>query len=192
MKIKHKLLGFFATALLLVFAGTAVAATQISRTSWEMNRGASWSSIAALSSHGQISAYDNASIPATTDANWGPAPDPDVIGFSEASIIPNGRCLIAVDYTYFQTFVNVPVGTAVTTFTIDFSGIDDGGRITIFNSAHPTGIVVPGSYVFLGGTGTSDLSAFVVAGQNRVVVTQVDDCPTGNNLRVANVVLNGQ
>lgn len=185
---------FVLTAVLLTLA--SVNAENISRTSWEMNRGASWSYLGtALSSHGQApEAYANASIPSISDPNWESAPDPDVIGFSEYSIIPNNgyTCLTAVDYTYFQTFVNVPTGTAVTQFTIAFSGIDDGGRVTIFNSMYPAGIVVPGSYVFLGGTGTANLAAYVTGGENRVVVTQVDDCPTGNNLQVANVVLNGE
>jgi len=69
----------------------------------------------------------------------------------------------------------------------------DGSRVTIFNSLYPAGLVVPGSYVYLGGSGTTDLSALVVSGQiNRVVITQVDDCCSSNNLQRAEVVLNGE
>jgi hypothetical protein len=71
--------------------------------------------------------------------------------------------------------------------------MDDGSRVTIFNSLYPGGLVVPGSYVYLGGSGTTDLSALVVSGQiNRVVITQVDDCCSSNNLQRAEVVLNGE
>ena len=184
------------TSILWSVLGVIIVSSNImvgqSRTPWEMNRGGSWSYLGfSLSSHGEISAYNNAVIPSETDPNWGPAPNPETIGFSEASILP-GNCLSSVDYTYFQTYVNVPTNTTVTQFTIAFSGIDDGGRVTIFNSANPGGIVVPGSYVYLGGTGTANLASYVTTGQNRVVVTQVDDCPVGNNLQSASVVLNGQ
>ena len=173
-------------------AGIAAASGNISRTGWEMNRGGSWSFLGfSLPSHGYSTAYNNAVIPPVGDAGWGPAPNSETIGFSEYSILP-GYCMQAVDYTYFQTFVTVPFNTDVTQFTIAFSGIDDGGRVTIFNSAYPNGILVPGSYVYLGGSGTANLANYIVPGENRVVVTQVDDCPTGNNLQVAQVVLNGQ
>jgi hypothetical protein len=146
--------------------------------------------------HGQICEYDVATIPDPGDAGWGPAPDPATIGFSffpsRVCQAPNA-CLAYGDFTYFQTFVDIPANVLVTQFTISFDGMDDGSRVSIFNTAHPTGLVVPGSYVFLGGSGTTDLAAFVVSGEsNRVVVTQVDDCCIENNLRSAVVLLNGQ
>jgi hypothetical protein len=53
--------------------------------------------------------------------------------------------------------------------------------------------VIPGSYVFLGGSGTANLAPHVVSGEtNRVVITQVDDCCIENNLHSAVVVLNGE
>jgi len=85
----------------------------------------------------------------------------------------------------------VPANTTVSQFTIEFSTIDDGGRVTIFNANYPNGIIIPGSYVTLSNGGTADLATYITSGQNRVVVTQVDDCPTGNNLNSAIVVLNG-
>ena len=86
-----------------------------------------------------------------------------------------------------------PVNIVITTFTIAFNGMDDGSRVTIFNSLYPAGLVVPGSYVYLGGSGTTNLKDYVVSGENnRVVVTQVDDCCSENNLRSAVVVLNGE
>ena len=103
--------------------------------------------------------------------------------------------LDGTDYTYFQTFVTVPAGTKVNDFKIAFSGMDDASRITIFNSANPGGKLVEGSYVTRAATGatsaTKDLKALLVPGRNRIVVTQVDWCPVGNQLQSAQVQLNG-
>ena len=146
--------------------------------------------------HGDPCEYDVATIPPSADPGWGPAPDPNIINFS---LYPSRVCQAPIDclrygdFTYFQTFVDIPVNVSVTEFTIAFSGMDDGSRVTIVNSTYPAGLVVPGSYVFLGGTGTTNLAPYVVAGEvNRVVITQVDDCCIENNLRSAVVVLNGQ
>ncbi|WP_147333025.1 hypothetical protein [Archangium gephyra] len=98
------------------------------------------------------------------------------------------------DFSYFQTFVNVPAGTEVTEFTIWFEGMDDGSRVTIFNSQYPLGLVVPGSYVYIHGPEqqTANLAPYVQVGEvNRVVITQVDDCCSGNTLHRAEVRLNG-
>lgn len=182
------------TAMLaLLVVTTSVFADGLTRTPWEMNRGRdviyldNW-----LGTHGNSAAYDSASIPDVADADWEDAPSAVNIGFSETSIIPSGECLWAVDFTYFQTFVTVPTGTTVDTFTIEFSGIDDGGRVTLFNDTYPAGLVIPGSYIYLGDTETANLAAYVAEGVNRVVVTQMDDCPDGNNLQSAVVVLNGE
>ncbi len=198
------------TAATLAFLGSLILPTTAmaqSRTDWEMHGGDEVGPYAApyddivywgyrTSQHGAIDEYDYAAaIPAETDLGWGPAPDPDIIGFSIYSRLcaPAVACRYGGDFTYFQTFVNIPEDVVVTQFTIAFSGMDDGARITIFNTDYPTGLVVPGSYVYLGGAGTSDLSSFVISGEsNRVVVTQVDDCCSGNNLRSALVVLNGE
>jgi len=185
----------------LLAASTALAQ---SRTPWQMHDGlevtlgnplglVAFSCVPAQ--HGDPCEYDVVTIPPGNDPGWGAAPDPDIIGFS---LYPSRVCSAPIscgvygDFTYFQTFVDIPANVVVTTFTIDFSGMDDGSRVTIFNSTYPTGLVVPGSYVFLGGTGTANLQAYVVSGEvNRVVVTQVDDCCIENNLRSAVVVLNG-
>lgn len=146
--------------------------------------------------HGDPCEYDVATIPPAAESGWGPAPDPDIINFS---LYPSRVCQAPIncsaygDFTYFQTFVDIPGNVIVTTFTVTFSGMDDGSRVTVINSSYPTGLVVPGSYVFFGGTGTTNLAPYVVSGEvNRVVITQVDDCCIENNLRSAVVVLNGQ
>jgi len=192
----------FATlALLLITTSSAHAQT---RTPWQMHDGLEVSGsnpyglVAFTCSppvHGAVCEYDVATIPSAIDAGWGPAPHPDIIAFSIPSRVCNApiTCFAYGDFTYFQTLVDVPGDVTVTTFTIAFSGMDDGSRVTIFNSTYPAGFVVPGSYVFLGGSGTTDLSALVVSGEvNRVVITQVDDCCSANNLHSAVVVLNGE
>lgn len=152
-----------------------------------------------LPSHGHQSAYAFANVPAADASSWQAAPDEDIIGFDGrvpgyggggASRLGGLPCLASVDYTYFQTFVTVPASVTVTQFSVTFNGIDDGARISVYNADHPAGLVVAGSYVYLGGSGTSDLADYLVTGTNRVVITQVDDCATGNNLREARIVVN--
>jgi hypothetical protein len=187
--------------LLALGVSSALAQT---RTPWQMHDGlevtpSNPDGLVAFSCspaiHGDICEYDVATVPSAADPGWGPAPDGDIINFSIPSRVCNAPvdCMAYGDFTYFQTLVDVPGDVIVTTFTIAFDGMDDGSRVTIFNSAYPSGLVVPGSYVFLGGSGTANLRDYVVAGEiNRVVVTQVDDCCSENNLRSAIVVLNGE
>jgi hypothetical protein len=164
------------------------------RSSWEMNSGEGVQAFGFYApQHGDASEYAFATIPAPGDAGWGPAPDPDIIGFQEPSTLCGVACRWNGQFTYFRTFVDVPGNVIVTAFTIDMSGVDDGARVTIFNSAYPTGIVVPGSYVYLGGSGTADLASLVVSGEvNTVMITHVDDCCSQSYLLSAAIVLNGE
>lgn len=190
-----------ASVLLVCSASASMAQT---RSPWQMHNGLEVTGSNPLgllafscspSQHGDPCEYDVATIPPSNDPGWGPAPDGDTINFSIPSRVCNAPigCMAYGDFTYFQTLVDIPGDIVVTTFTIAFDGMDDGCRVTIFNSAYPTGLVVPGSYVFLGGSGTTNLRDYVVSGEiNRVVVTQVDDCCSENNLHSAIVVLNGE
>lgn len=202
MKITHLSAAMAALAFTASFAQPAFA--QVSRTPWQMHEGQPVIKLdvelppnGALPENGYI-AFQHAVIPAEGNG-WVAAPNPETIGFGgpRASQISaaGGACRRAVDYTYFQTFVDVPAGTRVDEFKIAFQGMDDASRITIFNSANPGGRVVDGSYVTRAATGTStattDLHALVTTGRNRVVITQVDWCPTGNTLQSAQVHLNG-
>ena len=193
-----------AVSAALCVAMFAVSAQAQTRTPWQMHNGlevtgsnplglVAFSCVPAI--HGDICEYDVATIPPTLDGGWGPAPDPDIIDFSIPSRVCSApiTCWVYGDFTYFQTLVEIPANVIVTEFTIAFSGMDDGSRVTIFNSTYPAGFVIPGSYVFLGGSGTTDLESLVVSGEvNRVVITQVDDCCSENNLRSAIVRLNGE
>lgn len=197
----RRLAGITLIAVLpILVASTALAQT---RTPWQMHDGLEVTPsnpygfvhfTCSPAIHGDSCEYDVATIPPGNDPGWGRAPDGEIINFSIPSRVCSApvTCWTYGDFTYFQTLVDIPANVAVTTFTIDFSGMDDGCRVTIFNSTYPAGLVVPGSYVFLGGTGTTNLRDYVVSGEvNRVVITQVDDCCRENNLRSAIVVLNG-
>jgi hypothetical protein len=202
-----------AAAALLLAAGLAASAGAQSRSPWQQHDGLEMTPVNPLGlvqltclpeQNGDVCEYDVSTIPPAEDAGWQPAPNADVIDFS---VYPSRVCeapvtcvdyaspenLGYVDFTYFQTFVDLPADFVVTRFTIDFDGMDDGSRVSVFNSDYPDGVVVPGSYVYYGETGTADLAALVRAGEvNRVVVTQVDDCCYDNQLRSATVVLNGE
>ncbi|MCU0757558.1 MAG: hypothetical protein MUE46_21035 [Xanthomonadales bacterium] len=188
-------------AMLALCASLAPAAmAQVSRTPWQMHQGAegviTGLTLSNPTAETLPAMFDRANIPAD-GAGWGPAPNPDSIGFGSDSASQideaGGTCLKALDYTYFQTMVNVPPGTNVDEFKIIFTGMDDASRITVFNANHPGGLVVDGSYVtrVQATAGTADLAALMAAGQNRVVITQVDWCPVGNKLQSAKVELNG-
>src|SRR5258708_2028425 len=165
----------------VLWIGTATAQT---RTPWQMHGGlevtltnpvglAQFAPTCFPSIHGDVCEYDVATIPGPTDPGWGAAPNGDIIDFS---IFPSRVCSAPIDclgygdFTYFQTFVDIPSNVVVTQFTIAFSGMDDGSRVTIFHSTYPAGFVVPGSYVFLRGSGTTHLSAPVNSGESDRVV----------------------
>ncbi len=186
-----------ATALVSLSSSVVIAQeTGVSRTSWQMHKGKSVLPLASkLTGENEEESYVLAVIPSETDSGWGDAPDPDIIGMDVRSEIPGEwtlNCQKMVDYTYFQTFVSVPASTSVTEFKIKFDGMDDGARISVFNSEHPNGTIVEGSYVKIGETGTKDLQALMVEGRNRVVITQVDNCAVNNRLKSAKVELNGE
>ena len=165
--------------------------SQVTISPWKMNKGAGAINF-SLPNHGNASAYSQMNIPDTADNNWTNAPvnANGEINFSERSIL--SRCLQQLDFTYFQTFISIPVGYTINDMNVSFSAADDGARAYIFNSAHPNGAYI--GEIGLGGAGTStNYASLAKAGEtNRLVIVQFDDCPTGNNLRGAKVNVNGQ
>ena len=197
-------IGAALAGLLSPVSAAAQGPATLSRTPWQMYRNPIITGLPLSGYHGDPDFYvyapaiptANANVPIDTFGNggWVPAPNGSTIAFGDggSSRLPPYSCFRALDFTFFQTLVDIPQGAIVTQFSISFSGMDDGSRISIFNSKYPGGIVVPGSYVYLGLTGTTNLNDYVVAGEtNRVVITQMDDCWSGNSLQVADVVLNG-
>jgi hypothetical protein len=190
---RNTLITIALAVVILLSSGLCVQA-QFSKTHWEMNLGegiVNWGYETPY--HGYEGEYDYATIPNESDAGWGLAPDPEIIDYYVPSTLCDVMdCRCGGDFTYFRTYVNIPSGSTVTEFTISMSGVDDGVRVTIFNSDYPSGIVVPGSYVFLGGTGTADLMGLVKPGEtNMVILTHVDDCCSESYLNNANVEING-
>jgi hypothetical protein len=182
---------------LLVSQSSSLAQSLIRRSLWEMNLGQgiqAWGFVSPY--YGWEGEYDYATIPSPDDPGWIPAPDPDIIGYVQFPSTLWGvyDCRIAGEFTYFRTFVSIPSNVEVTEFVISTLGVDDGIRVTILNSSYPGGLVTPGSYVFLGATGsTADLKDYVVSGEvNTVIITHVDDCSANSTLDQVDIVLNGE
>ncbi len=154
--------------------------------------------------HGDVAEYQLARIPKWPGPGWKKAPNPKIIGMARYSALCNspilncqcGRgpyCRCGVDFTYFRNQVWIPKNYKLTKFEIELRGMDDGTRVTVFNSKYPNGIVPPGAYVFLGGTLTQDIKAYIVPGEyNAIVLTHVDDCCRESNLREAYIRVNGR
>jgi len=164
---------------------------QVTITPWKMNKGGGAINY-SLNSHGEPTAYSQMNIPNISDANWTPAPvnSNGEINFSARSIL--SRCLQQLDFTYFETFINIPANFNVSDLNVSFTAADDGARAYIFNSSHPNGAFI--GEIRLGQTAiTANYASLTVAGEsNRLVIVQFDDCPSGNNLRGAKVNVNGQ
>ncbi|MCF7851607.1 MAG: DUF5011 domain-containing protein, partial [Candidatus Marinimicrobia bacterium] len=168
--------------------------TSLGISGWEMNRGGGYIYLngTTLAYHGDPAVYAWATIPQADDTNWGPAPNSETIGFSEYSSLPG--VLTYADFTYFQTFLSIPEDTQINACYVNFNNADDGAQITIFNSSYPSGYSPSDANIRLGGpANTSDISSWIAIGEvNRVVITQVDNQATGNNLQYAAIVLNGE
>lgn len=186
-----------------VYASTATYANPVTSSSdtvyWHPNT--SWN----RQIHGNPDEFAAApAVPAEGDGGWADCggssplrgtspicPDATTIGMNVRSILT--ACQTRLNFTYFQALVSIPAGTDVTQFSVEMNGADDGARILLVNSDHPGGVTPTSGFIYEGTPqATGDLSDYVVAGEvNRVVIMQVDDCPSGNNLRSAQVFLNG-
>jgi hypothetical protein len=80
-------------------------------------------------------------------------------------------------------------GFTVTSLSVTITDVDDGVRVSIFNTSYPDGM--SGGYAFLGGGSTSDFAQYVAQGKNRIVLTHVDDCCGSRRIRNATLTLNG-
>jgi len=169
----------------------------IGRTPWVYIRGPSTFTLNPYtgdSQHGDPAEFSAAVIP-DENANWLPCDDSfctsgDDIGVETSSRLSG--CWTWLDFSYFQSYVTIPVDVVVTTFTIDFTIMDDGAEIYVFNTDYPDGVLVPGSLVELGGSLNFNFedTSYIIAGSNRLVIVQVDDCAVLNNI-VAQPTING-
>lgn len=145
--------------------------------------------------NGDRSAYAKAQIPAQNDPGWSDAPTNsagDVFIRRSSTLV----CRQQLDFTYFQTTVNVPPNTNINTFNVSYDSADDGARIYIFNSANPGGTFDQRADLVISegrnSVGNVDLKSKIVPGPNRIVIAQFDDCADGNNLSGIRVRVDGQ
>jgi hypothetical protein len=142
--------------------------------------------------HGDPGEYALAVVPAANDPGWRLASASD-IGFNQRSALCDTECEChdGGDFTYFQTTFTLPTGFALASLVVRIGSVDDGVRISVYNALHPNGVVDPGAFAFLGGGVTANLAPYLMAGENRVVLTHVDDCCSARMLLGVQVELNG-
>ena len=186
-----KLLRIVAT-LFIVF-GTTEAVSQISVSPWKIHEGKEGVLAHEGKFAGDPSAYPWAKIPASNDSGWLPAPldAKGNVSMRRTSVL---KCRKEIDFTYFQTIVNVPANTTVTDFKVSYDNADDGARIYLFNSKFPNGTFDEKSdLVGKNSSFTStNLNDKVSSGENRIVIVQFDDCATGNNISGIHIQVNGK
>ncbi|MEC9397612.1 MAG: MopE-related protein [Myxococcota bacterium] len=148
--------------------------------------------------HGDPVIYQSANIPSKDDAGWMPEDD-DRISFDMRSTLcgSDGQpdlcaCRKGGDFTYFQTFFNVTAAHDIQSLEVEILEVDDGARITIFNSQYPDGIVDPNSYAYFPTGSSTNLAQYIVQGENRVVITHVDDCCSERKIRDVFVRINDE
>lgn len=200
--IHRSVLGAMTAALVLLGGLPAGAHT---RTPWQMHDGpevntANPQGLVRLDCtpprNGDTCEYGVAFIPGEAAAGWGASPDPDTIGMvmtSRLCQVPSA-CRAYGDFTYFQTYVNISPGTVLNEVKLSFTWVDDGIRVTVFNSDHPHGITATEGYIFIGDSlETGNLAAYFKPGErNRLVITQVDDCCSVSSAMGAVLRINGE
>ena len=178
--------------LLLLFFLTFTVSSQVTISPWRMHHGGGVINVSNIGFHGNPSAYQHSNIPSNGDSSWQAAPvnASGQINYSVGSILT--QCLTQLNFTYFETNINIPTNFNVNDLNVTFSAADDGARAYIFNSDYPNGAFI--GEIRLGQTPvTANYASLSKAGEiNRLVIVQFDDCPSGNNLRGAQVKVNGQ
>lgn len=189
--------------------GECIEEDQMTRTPWQMHRGNEQGGPEGFEDvipfetrftrHGGRDEFDFADIPEPNDQNnggWTASADPQMIQYNIRSRLcpesANIACRYGLDFTYFQSFINLPNLSVEEEIKVDLRGIDDGALIVIFNDLHPQGLWVEESHVALGNRKTMNLVHFMEPGFNRVVIIHVDDCCGGSYLRSAQIELNQQ
>jgi hypothetical protein len=163
-----------------------------SQSAWQMHLGeAPMCYGTTFGSHGEVGEYAYSTIPAENAPGWTNHAAPAISFDDPSQMCGVCGCRAGGDFTYFQTSFQIPMGFNVQSLTVNIVNVDDGVRVTVFNSAHPFGAVMPGSYAYLGGGSTSNLASLVAPGANRIVLTHLDDCCAERRIENATVSLNG-
>lgn len=186
MKLKSLLVLIF----LLVKVGMLSAQQRITVSPWKMNKGSQGiiQLREKLSDDDVSSPFQYRQIPPQDDNGWKLASlDAEgEIQYNVRSLVDS--CLKAVDFTYFETFVDIPANFNIDELVVNFKRVDDGARVYVFNSK------CNGRYSTVRGITpeTSDLKRLMVKGErNRIVIVQFDYCPGDNVLEKANIQVNG-
>ena len=140
-------------------------------------------------------ALNKASIPAAGDAGWSmaekmSATDSAAKYVKQSKITKPKRQL---DFTYFQSIVTIPPGYALKTFEVYYDKVDDAARVWIYNERNPKGVFLSEADMIRpsANKATADLKAYVVPGDNRIVVVQYDQHPPGNNITGVRIKVDG-
>jgi hypothetical protein len=182
-------------ALFALLLSHATLMAQITVSPWQIHEGNEGVVSHSNPQNGDPSAYAKAKIPAESDKGWKDAPKNSAgnVFIDRSSTI---KCRQELDFTYFQTSVDIPSNTKVDKFTVSYDKADDGARIYIFNSKYPNGTFDPNADLIIGNgrnsTGNIDLKSKIVNGSNRIVIVQFDDCADRNTVSGIHVSVNGK
>lgn len=182
-------------AILTLVLGHTFMMAQITVSPWQIHEGKEGIVSHYNPNNGDPSAYEKAKIPAQNDNGWKDAPKNSAgdVFIDRSSTI---QCLQELDFTYFQTTVDISANTRVDKFNVSYDKADDGARIYIFNSKFPNGTFDPAADLIISNgrnsTGNVDLKGKIVSGSNRIVIVQFDDCADRNTVSGINIIVNGK
>lgn len=146
-----------------------------------------------FSTRGDAAEFELADIPEPDDPGWEPDPDHHISFERRSSLCGfDCECGNGGDFTFFQTFVWLPEAARVGVYQVDIRDVDDGARVTVFNERNPEGVTDPNSYARIPGGSTSDLAPYLAPGENRIVITHVDDCCMISRIRDVFVTMDGE
>lgn len=185
--------------LMFVLAAFTVNAQGITYSKWQIHEGKGPIDFKTENGFwGDPAAYKIAEIPAVKNNGWTTVEDQSGKFLSRKSYIPP---FTQVDFTYFQTIVNVPQGTIAKDVKIAFGMIDDGARVYVFNSKYPNGKFKTGTdflfrdYYKAGNRGTAYIGNFadlMIQGINRIVIVQFDNSKDGNHVNSVSLEVGGK
>lgn len=177
MKTKSTLI-----VLLLSLFCVGLSFAQIQVSAWEIHRGNEGVvNFATPTNEARIAAFEKASIPEKSDPKWELAKTSDdgTVNYPDLGESVT-KCAEQLDFTYFQTFVNIPnnVDLKTLTFTVSYDKADDGARVYFFNDSNKTGSFKAGSELLRNASQYKEvpLQDQLAKGVNRIVIVQYNQC----------------
>ena len=148
--------------------------------------------------NGDPGEYKYAAIPPPGDSGWVDEQDNFISFDARSTMCGTGDepdkcpCRAGGDFTYFQTSFTIPSTLQINTMEFEINNVDDGARVTVFNTDYPSGFDVPGSYAVFPGNSVTDIAAYITTGENRIVITHVDDCCRERRIEGVHVRINDE